>query len=408
MKMIDKSKLVDNILNDWVYEIVDDYSSRYEVYYGGGGSGKSYGAMTKVILKACCNVRTVLVVRKVKTTILNSVYSLTIEILKRALPSFSITYREVKSDFTIHLSNGSKFIFQGLDDPEKIKSINGITDIVIEEATELTFDDFTQLDIRLRPKEKFPQIFLMFNPVSKSNWCYKHWFEDDMPSTLVIKTTYKDNKFISSQYKNTLENLIKTNRNYYKVYCLGEFVTLDKLVFDNFEVVDINERDVEKLKCFVGLDFGYVNDPTAIIKFRYSSDAIYIVDEFVRVGMLNSDIYTQAVKNGFSKYNIIADCAERKSIDELRKMGLCIKPCKKGKGSIINDIDFILSHKIYINSSCVNTIEEFQNYTWAKSNGGYTNKPIDKHNHLIDALRYGLQNRNNSNISIAKLIKEYK
>lgn len=407
MKKVDKSFLNPSMFNDWVFDIIDNYSNRYEVYFGGGGSGKSYGAMSKVALKACGNIRTVLVIRKVKNTIFDSIYSLTKEILDSLLCDFSMSYIENKSEFSICLSNGSKFIFKGLDNPEKIKSINNITDIVIEEATELTFEDFTQLDIRLRPKDPFPQIFLMFNPVSKNNWCFKHWFLNKVANSLIIKTTYLDNKFISTEYKNTLENLIKSNKNYYKVYCLGEFVTLDKLVFDNFTIANINENNISNLPCFVGLDFGYVNDPTAIIRFYYDKENIYIVEDYCKTSMLNRDIYNKIVELGIDKYKIIADCAERKSIDELSKMGLSIKPSKKGAGSILRDINFVLEHKIFISPSCTETINEFENYTWAKENGEYINVPIDKYNHLIDALRYGLQNVSTKN-STMKIIKEYK
>lgn len=406
---IDKRKLNKSLFNDWVYDIIDDYTFRYEVFYGGGGSGKSYGAMSKVILKACSSVRTVLVVRKIKATILDSIFSLTKEILNTMISDFNFEFTENKSDLNITLSNGSKFIFKGMDNPEKIKSINQITDIVIEEATELTFEDFSQLDIRLRPKVKFPQIYLMFNPVSRVNWCYKHWFLNESDDCRIIKTTYKDNKFISDVYKKTLENFINTNKNYYKVYCLGEFTTLDKLVFNDFQVLDINEKEIEHLDCFVGLDFGYVNDPTAILRIRYCDGIIYILEEFSQIALLNRQIYDKIVYFNMQNLNIVADSAERKSIDELKKMGLKIRPCKKGAGSILNDIDFILSHKIIINSCCREIISEFENYTWVKDqqSGEFINKPIDKHNHLIDALRYALQNRKKSNITVAKFLKEY-
>lgn len=410
MKKVDKTKINRLIMNDWVYDIIDNYKNRYEIYYGGGGSGKSYGAMTKVILKSCGNKRTVLVIRKVRATILDSIYSLTKEILDQVLGDFGMDYTENKSELTLTLSCGSKFIFKGMDNPEKIKSINGITDIVIEEATELTFEDFTQLDIRLRPQDQNPQIFLMFNPVSKVNWCYKHWFlRNDLKNTLIIKTTYLNNRFISDEYKKTLENLINFNKSYYKVYCLGEFSTLDKLIFNDFEILDINESEILNLECSVGLDFGYVNDPTAIIRICISNDSIYILEEFAETGLLNHQIYKKINDLRLEKYEIIADSAERKSIDELRGMGLKIRHCSKGSGSILNDINLILSKKVKIDRKCVKTIEEFQNYTWTRDtiSGEYINKPIDKNNHLIDALRYALQKKRKSNISVAKILKEY-
>ncbi len=403
-------KLDENAFNKFVFDVIDNYSNRYEVYFGGGGSGKSYGAVSKIILKSCSFVRKVLFIRKVKNSMVHSIYSLAKEILSSIFCDIDMSFTENKTDFTITLSNGSVFIFRGLDDAEKLKSINGITDIVIEEATEISFEDFTQLDIRLRPSEKFPQIFLMFNPVSKTNWCYKHWFLKKHDDALVIHTTYKDNKFLSDEYRKTLENLIYSNPNYYKIYCLGQFATLDKLVFDNFECRDIDE-DLSSYKEFVGLDFGYVNDPTAIVYGRYSGDIIYILKEFYQKGLLNSDIYKEICKMNFKNYLIIADSAEKKSIDELRKMGLNIKPSKKGNGSILDDINFLLAKKIVISKKCRQTLEEFENYTWKKDKvtGFYENIPNDKDNHLIDALRYGLQGATDikSHKNSLKIIKEY-
>ena len=163
-------KLNPKAFNDWIYRIISNYSHRIEVYYGGAGSGKSYGAFQKILLKSLNSKRRVLVVRKVGATLKVSVWALMISLLNSS--GLYNCCRINKSDFEIELPNGSIFIFKGLDDPEKIKSITDITDIVIEEATELTEDEFTQLNLRLRPKEENPQIYMMFNPISKANWVY--------------------------------------------------------------------------------------------------------------------------------------------------------------------------------------------------------------------------------------------
>lgn len=252
------AKLPKKRFNSWVIDNISNYDYRYEVYYGGGGSGKSYGAFQKIIFKCIKNKRRVLVIRKVGATMKDSVFLL----CKSILSTIGIRYIENKTDLTITLDNGTVFLFKGMDDPEKIKSIADITDIVIEEATELTQDDFTQLDIRLRPSAdiKYPQIFLMFNPVSKANWCFKHWFEKGTPArTKIIHSTYKDNKFLTDEYRQTLERLAETNPNYYKIYCLGEFATLDKLVFPIIHKKLLNEEEMSKLPIWVGMDFG-LND----------------------------------------------------------------------------------------------------------------------------------------------------
>lgn len=402
-------KLPKKRFNKWVLDNIADYSNRYEVYYGGGGSGKSYGAFQKIIFKCIKNKRRVLVIRKVGATMKDSVFLL----CKSILSTIGIRYIENKTDLTITLDNGTVFLFKGMDDPEKIKSIADITDIVIEEATELTQDDFTQLDIRLRPSAdiKYPQIFLMFNPVSKANWCFKHWFEKGTPArTKIIHSTYKDNKFLTDEYRQTLETLAETNPNYYKIYCLGEFATLDKLVFPIIHKKLLNEEEMSKLPIWVGMDFGYINDPSAITWGRYDkvNKTIYITGEYNRKGMTNDVIADVLVNLGLSKEIIIADSAEQKSIAEIKKAGINrIKPAVKGKDSVINGLDKMLRHKIVIDERCINTIEEFENYTWLKDkkSGEYINKPVDMFNHHIDSIRYGIQDiiKNKGNLSGKRL-----
>lgn len=392
---VKKELLPKSKFNNWVLEGIDDYSNRYEVYYGGGGSGKSYGAFQKIIFKSIKNQRRVLVVRKVGATLRDTVFAL----CKSILNEIGVGHIVNKTDMTITLQNGTTFLFKGMDDPEKIKSIVDITDIVIEEATELTLDDFTQLDIRLRPREniKYPQIFLMFNPVSKANWCFKRWFEvKNLSKTKIIHSTYLDNKFLTNEYRETLEFLKETNYNYYKIYCLGEFATLDKLIFTNFEIKLLNKEEMEKLPQWIGLDFGYVNDPSAITWGRYDKEkkTIYICGEYNKKGMTNDEISETLINLGFKKEIIIADSAEQKSIEEIKRNGISrIKGAVKGKDSVINGLDKLLRNKIVIDESCVNTIEEFNNYTWKKDKktGEYINEPIDLFNHHIDSIRYGTQ-----------------
>ena len=199
-------KLNPDVFNKWIYDIIDDYNYRIEAYMGGAGSGKSYGACQKVLLKALNYKRRVLVVRKVSNTLKVSIWRLMLDLLIDCGIYDFCTIN--KSDLEIELPNGSIFLFKGLDDPEKIKSITGITDIIIEEATELIEDEFTQLNLRLRPKEAYPQIYLMFNPISKKNWVYNYFFVNKPDNnTRIIITTYKDNKFLTADYISELERL---------------------------------------------------------------------------------------------------------------------------------------------------------------------------------------------------------
>lgn len=378
--------------NKWIYKIIDDYSHRIEVYYGGAGSGKSYGGFQKVLLKAMKSKRRILVVRKVGNTLRTSVWQLMISLLHAS--GIYDACRINKSDFEIELPNGSIFIFKGLDDSEKIKSIADITDIVIEEATELIEDDFTQLNLRLRPKEPNPQIFLFFNPVSKTNWVYNYFFVECPKNCLAVHTTYKDNAFLSKEYCAELDNLKNRNPAYYRIYALGEFATLDKLVFPTYTTKIISDEEVQGLPRWTGLDFGYVNDPSAIVSgnIDINNKKIYVRLEYVRKGMLNDEIAETMISLGLHKDKCYGDSAEPKSIDEIKNKGVNMEPTEKGKDSIIHGIQWIHQYELIVDERCYKVREELENYTWKKDKktGEYVNEPVDTFNHTIDAIRYGL------------------
>ena len=381
--------------NSWVYDHIDDYSHPLEVYYGGAGSGKSYGACQKVLLKAMNRRRKVLVVRKVGATLRDSVFQLFVDLLSDVglLRACEIS----KADMRIALPNGSLLLFKGLDDREKIKSITGITDMVLEEATELSEDDFSQLRLRLRPPEPDPQIYLMFNPVSKANWVYGYFFARKPPDgTRIIQTTYKDNRFLPAEYCAMLEDMQQRNPAYYRIYALGEFATLDKLVYPHAEKRIITAEETAGKKFWVGLDFGYVNDPSAIVWGYYDDTGrvIYVTGEYVKTGMLNNERAETVRSLGLSKEIIIADSAEPKSIDELKRAGLHrIRPSKKGPDSVTHGVQWIGQCRLIVDERCIHTIEETENYTWKKDRktGEYINEPEDAYNHCLDAMRYGLQ-----------------
>lgn len=386
-------KLNPDKFNDWVYAQIADYSHRIEVYYGGAGSGKSFGATQKIYLKSLKFKRKVLVIRKIQRTIKDSIWSLILAHIHAS--GYYEACRVNRSDFEIELPNGSVFLFKGLDDPEKIKSIDGITDIVIEEATELTEDDFTQLNLRLRALEDNLQIYLMFNPISKKNWVYDYFFVRELPLNIkIIKTTYLDNKFLSEEYRTELERLKDRNPAYYRIYCLGEFATLDKLVFPVYKTKIISEKDIEGLKRWVGLDFGYINDPSAIVWgfIDQGKKKIYVTGEYVRRGMKNDEIAETIIDLGLHKDKSYGDSAEPKSIDEIKSRGVNIEPTVKGKDSIIHGIQWIQQYELVIDERCFKVIEELDNYTWKKDKktGEYINEPVDTFNHTIDAIRYGL------------------
>ena len=401
-------KLNPACFNKWIYDIIDDYKYRIEVYMGGAGSGKSYGACQKILLKALNSKRRVLIVRKVQNTIKVSIWRLMLDLLVEAgIYDFC---KINKSDLEIELPNGSLFLFKGLDDPEKIKSITGITDIVIEEATELIEDEFTQLNLRLRPKENYPQIYLMFNPISKKNWVYEYFFLNELDTnTRLVITTYKDNKFLTDDYVAELERLQFRNPAYYRIYTLGEFATLDKLVFPVYTKKIISDDEVKNLPNWTGLDFGYVNDPSAIVNGRIDTvnKKIYVRQEYVKKGMLNDEIANTMIDLGLAKDKSYGDSAEPKSIAEIGSKGVNIEATEKGKDSVIHGIQWIQQYELIVDERCFKVCEELDNYTWKKDKktGEYINEPVDTFNHTIDAIRYGL-NKYIKGIKTPRVVKK--
>lgn len=381
----------DDMLNDAYVPYLEDYSHRYEVYYGGAGSGKSVFIAQKILFKALSDMRKVLIVRKTLNSQKDSCWRLMLEQLDEWQIRGDCKVRI--TDFLIELPNGSSLLFKGLDDSERIKSIVGITDIWIEEATELIEEDFDQLDLRLRSEASDLQMFVSFNPISKVNYVYRKWFaQDPGEDTLVVKTTYKDNRFLPDEYIKSLEKRIHTNPTYYKIYALGEFCSLDKLVYNNWRVEAFEPPKDGKL--IVGLDFGFTNDPTAIVASIVKGDDIFIFKEFTGTGKTNQQIAEIITSMGFAKSVIIADSAEPKSVAEIRKCGIMrIKESAKGKDSIIHGIQRLQGYNLVVHPSCENIIMELENYSWIKdkATGEYTNKPIDMFNHSLDALRYSLQ-----------------
>ena len=393
------------VFNKQIYDSLFDYDHFIEVWYGGASSGKSHGVVQKVVLKACKKwpyPRKVLWLRKVDRTIKDSIFADVLDCLSRwrLLPLCKVN----QTNYTITLPNGSQFLFKGMQDPERIKSIKGLSDVVMEEASEFTLDDYTQLTLRLRePKHKNRQLFCMFNPVSKVNWTYKQWFAPDAeydPSRVAVHhSTYKDNRFLDADNIATIEALKKNNPAYYKIYTLGEFATLDKLVFPTFEKRRLRADSLNKFPSLFGLDFGYTNDPSVFIhvKADVKSKVLYVLEEYVKKGMLNDEI-AQAIKSlGYAKEKITADAAEKKSIAEIKRNGIYrIRPAEKGPNSVVQGVNFLKEFKIVVDDRCVKTIEELENYTYKKdkATNEYTNEPVDSYNHCIDAIRYAVEEIN--------------
>jgi phage terminase large subunit len=302
--------------------------------------------------------------------------------------------------------NGTVFKCEGLDEAEKIKGFSEISDVLLEEATEFTPEDVDLIDGTVRSvKYKLPlQLYFLFNPVSKANYVFKRFGFDTgitPPNTFILKTTYLDNPYLSPDYIQRMENMKQTNPTRWKIEALGDFVSLDKLIFQNYVV---EEFDYTKLKgdLLVGLDFGFMTDPSVIVASILNEEekTIHIFKEWGETGKTNEELARIITHMGFSKSVIMADSAEPKSIEEIRRLGVPrIQAVAKGPDSILHGLQKLQNYKIIVYPSCSGIITEFENYSWAKDKqtGEYINKPLSNgFDHYIDSLRYSIQCVDNS------------
>ena len=301
---------------------------------------------------------------------------------------------------------GQKILFRGLDDPLKIASVSVPKGCLcwcwIEEAYEITSEaDFDMIDESLRgevPDGLFKQITLTLNPWNEKHWIKKRFFDDPDDETLALTTNYLCNEWLDKKDKGVFERMKLRNPRRYQVAGLGAWGVVDGLVYENwkeeaFTLRDIQDKHTDLASAF-GLDFGYTNDPTAGFVGFISQDSriIYVYDELYEKGLSNRNIYERLTKQGYGKDRWTGDSAEPKSIDELKGYGLRIRGAKKGKDSIQNGIQFIQDYELVIHPRCVNFLTEISNYTWDKDRfGNKLNVPIDDFNHLMDAMRYGIE-----------------
>ena len=301
---------------------------------------------------------------------------------------------------------GQKIYFRGLDDPLKVTSITvsvgSLCWLWIEEAYELTKEeDFDMLQESIRgqvPEGLFKQITLTFNPWNELHWLKKRFFDVVDKDILAMTTNYMCNEWLDESDRKMFEDMKKNNPKRYKVAGLGDWGIVDGLIYENWkeDIFDVNDISGRKgVKSAFGLDFGYTNDPTALFCGLVDEIAkkIYVFDEIYEKAMSNRKIYDEISRKGYAKEKIVADSAEPKSIDELRNLGLYrIQKARKGKDSINNGIQYIQDFEIIIHPKCVNFIKEIGNYTWDEDKfGNKINKPVDDFNHLLDAMRYALE-----------------
>lgn len=376
-----------------------------QIFYGGSSSGKSFFLAQRVIIDVI-NGRNYLIVRNVGSTIRHSVFNQ----LRKTIISMGLKELfHISGNLIItYKPTGKQILFSGLDDVEKLKSITPqvgvLTDIWIEEATEVAYPAYKQLTKRLRgitdsEVQMKKRITFSFNPVMKTHWIYNEFFNDWVDNKtvlrkeelLIVKTTYKDNNFLTEDDIYSLEN--EKDVYFREVYTYGNWGVLSKVIFKNWEVRDLSEDIPRFDRIYNGLDFGFSQDPNALIRVHVDQKKkeIYVFDELYRCEMLDDELAEEVKKRIGTQY-IVCDSAEPKSIADLNRRGVKALPAVKGPDSITFGIRFLQGYKIIIDVRCQNFKNEIQSYHWAEDKfGNALRKPVDEMNHLIDALRYATE-----------------
>lgn len=376
-----------------------DYSYRYNVYWGGRGSGKTKFIMQKLLLKGLKEKRLILLMRKETNKLRDSVWKEMLEVINDFKLNEYFVINKTEFRITCKL-NGTEIKCLGLEEAEKIKGFTSISDVFLDEVTGFNLDDIELIDGTLRSRiYKLPlQMYFAFNPVSKANFVYKYFgFETGITplNTFVLHSTFLDNPYLDASFLIRMDALKERNYNRWKIEALGEFCSLDKLVFNNWKEERFDHAAING-QLLVGMDFGFVNDVSTIVASLLDEEnkRIYVFKEWGNTNKTNDELAAIISSLGFSKSTIIADSAENKSIEEIRRYGVGkIRACIKGPDSIIHGIQRLQQYEIIVHPDCQELIIELQNYSWTKDkqSNEYINKPIDKFNHYIDALRYSLQ-----------------
>lgn len=379
---------------------------RYRVLKGGKASKKS----STMALWSILNIMryegaNMLVVRNVYNTMRDSCFAQ----LKWAIKRLEVDdyWKATENPLELrYLPTGQKIIFRGFDDPDKLASTTVESGYLcwvwVEEAFEIASEEaFVKFDLSVPrgnvPPPLFKQTTLTFNPWSEKHWLKRRFFDTSSPDVLAMTTNYMCNEFLDDTDRRMYEEMRENNPRRYAVAGLGEWGVTDGLVYDKWsvEAFDIAEiPDAWKYRHVFGLDYGYTNDPTAFIAMAVNplDKRLYIYDEHYEKRMLNNDIAAMILKKGYHKERIRADSAEPKSNEDLRRMGITrITPAAKGRDSIVNGIAKLQEYRMIVHTRCENTIAELSSYCWDQKRDDPINRPVDENNHLMDAMRYAME-----------------
>lgn len=387
-------------LNRAYKPLFQDALPRFTICYGGAGSGKSYAIAQKIIVDCFQGERRYLVLRKVAATLKDSVFQLFVDILQEEGLYTQARINHTDKAITIE---SSMILCKGLDDPEKIKSIQGITDCWIEEASELKQSDFEQLNLRLRGAGVKRRYILSFNPIDEDHWLKKRFFDEKTDDIRIIHSTYHDNAFLDDEYISELESYKERDPYYYDVYCLGEWGSVSGLRILRNVSIERFEIDQARRK-FYGLDFGF-HDPNAAIECYIRERTLFITREWYE-NQLDPVQMIDALKgqDWLDRQFIVCDSARPELINMMKAHGFMAQGAKKkisgvkdrrykfAMAQFLSGLDSIVIHA----DNCPNAAREFPRWSWASDRDGnaitgYGQVPEDGNDHTIDALVYALE-----------------
>ena len=406
------------IIPSKTYKPLFEGKTRYYLLCGGRGAGRSYAGSQRAILDTISKPYSrIIVMRYVLGDVRASIWSdVKDRIEEYGLPDVRAD-QQMKYEYKGNTIEGKGFKKSSSQNKAKLKSLAGVNTVIIEEADEVEEEDFNKLDASIRTKKGENHIILMFNFPEKNHWIIRRWFnliDSDVKGYYVPQAKQrKDTTYIIDDYHSNIKNLSSSAVNVlegYKEHSLELYYTMVKgyvsegkqgRVFKDWE--PITEKEYSKLPYtpIYGLDFGYSNDPAALVEVKKHNNKLYVKEMFYELGLTNTDISSKLHSLGIDG-EIVADSAEPKSIEELIRLGHTVKPSVKGADSIRSGIDRIKALEVFYVETSENLKAEIQNYVYKlDQNKMPTNQPIDKHNHLMDAIRYsmlllGRENRNHT------------
>lgn len=385
------------------YKSYWNFRGRYDVCKGSRASKKSKTTALRIIYNMMkYDKSNTLVVRKTYRTLKDSCFTDLKWATKRLEVENLWEFKYSPLEAT-YLRTGQKILFRGLDDPLKVTSITVEYGYLcwawLEESYEITSEkDFDTLDESIRgelPPHLWKQWMITFNPWNEHHWLKKRFFDaKDDPDILAITTNYTCNEWLDEADLRLFKNMKEKNPRRYQVAGLGNWGIVDGLVYENWKEEEFTLDQVIDCESINGIDFGYTNDPAAVFIGFIDTEhkKLYVWDEIYKKGLSNKKLYEEIESSHYQKKSFTADCAEPKSIDELRGYGLRVEKSQKGKDSITHGIQYIQDFEIIIHPRCVNFITEIGNYTWDEDRlGNKINRPIDDFNHLMDAMRYAVE-----------------